>query len=169
MLTFVDACTFALTRTHTCHNDPKVKVIGSVPLRNVAPSKSLISLLPIHQIGFGSQEPRRPRFSFFHLHNVKEQTPEPGGTRRRWKHRLPNFGNRRVLPVARQHLCPFLILAETAAPQGVPHQRWAGYMADLLRCQHPKMTKPTFSSVGPIRGHFPGPQRCRSPVRAVLK
>ena len=46
------------------------RVIGSVPLRENVPSKSVSSDLTIRP-----QEPRRPRFPFFHLHNVKERTP----------------------------------------------------------------------------------------------
>src|SRR5690606_8865300 len=40
--------------------------------------------------GFSSQEPRRPRFSFFNLHNVKEPTSLPNGLGRRRRTRSPH-------------------------------------------------------------------------------
>ena len=88
------------------------------------------------------QEPRRPRFPFFHLHNVKERTSgasfegdvsgsrasKISGTRRRF--RLPGSTS---------------ALSEIAAagPQSPRRSALAGYMADPFGCQHRKMTKPT--------------------------
>jgi hypothetical protein len=73
-------------------------------LRNV-PSKSVRPFPDCS--GSGPQEPRRPRFSFFHLHNVKELTPRSRVGETSVEAGLPNFGNRVLLPVARQPPCPF--------------------------------------------------------------
>jgi hypothetical protein len=45
----------------------------SVPLGNVHPSKVVVTSTGVNP-SFSSQEHRRPRFSFFNLHNVKELT-----------------------------------------------------------------------------------------------
>ena len=45
-------------------------------LRKRAPIESLLTSTGIAS-SFSSQEPRRPRFSFFYLHNVKELTIPP--------------------------------------------------------------------------------------------
>jgi hypothetical protein len=121
---------------------PEGCVIGSVPLRNVHPSKSIKTTPDLHPAG--PQEPRRPRFSFFHLHNVKELTSGPRLGVDVLEAELPHFENTRLLPVTRQHLCPFLISAIFAAPQSRSASAMAVYMAGLFCCQHPKMTKPTF-------------------------
>jgi hypothetical protein len=86
---------------------PEGCVIGSVPLRKRAPIE--VDLEP-HRICIRRvpQEPRRPRFSFFHLHNVKELTPgssfegDVGGS-----FRFRILANRTLSPVARQHRLPF--------------------------------------------------------------
>jgi hypothetical protein len=44
----------------------------------VHPSKVFLTSTGIAS-SFSSQEPRRPRFSFFYLHNVKELTRKPRG------------------------------------------------------------------------------------------
>jgi len=69
--------------------------------------------------------------------------------RRQRKQGFLIFGNRTVLPVSRQHLCPILktLGAATARPR---RSALAGYMAGHLGCQHPKMTKPTKNEV-PVR------------------
>src|SRR5690606_17447953 len=68
----VAECTFAFDEdTHLIYALRSAK--GSVPLRNVHPSKVLTTSTGIAS-SFSSQEPRRPRFSFFNLHNVKELT-----------------------------------------------------------------------------------------------
>ena len=72
-------------------------------LENVHPSKSF---RPASFSRTRPQEPRRPRFSFFHLHNVKEPTYSPqrrnvvGATLRILSE------NRTSYPVARQKPCP---------------------------------------------------------------
>jgi hypothetical protein len=78
----VDVCTFALCVLRRIDEDTHLsqrsedRRNGICTSRNV-PSKScnLDRIAP----AFGSQEPRRPRFSFFHLHAVKELTPVPKG------------------------------------------------------------------------------------------
>jgi hypothetical protein len=37
--------------------------------------KRTVELVVLPSLSTGPQEPRRPRFSFFHLHNFKELTP----------------------------------------------------------------------------------------------
>jgi len=87
------------------------RVIGSVPLLETCTHRSL--LRPCRNcFRVGPQEPRRPRFSFFHLHAVKELTSGPAGGRRPWKPGFLILGNSMVLPVARQHTCPFRKSAE---------------------------------------------------------
>jgi len=49
-------------------------------LRKRAPIESLLTSTGIAS-SFSSQEPRRPRFSFFHLHNFKELTSLPSRAR----------------------------------------------------------------------------------------
>ena len=49
-------------------------------LENVHPSKVFLTSTGIAS-SFSSQEPRRPRFSFFHLHNFKELTSLPSRAR----------------------------------------------------------------------------------------
>jgi hypothetical protein len=111
-------------------------------LENVHPSKSIKTKPDLHPAG--SQEPRRPRFSFFHLHNVKELTSDPVAGATSWKRSFHISRDTRLLPVTRQHLCPFLISAVVAAPQSRSASAMAVYMAGHFHCQHPKMTKSTF-------------------------
>jgi hypothetical protein len=87
------------------------------------------------------QEPRRPRFPFFHLHNVKEQTlgasfeGSVGGSGGAdfWVQKFASgypaayLPFQKSLPPGRKAVC----ISE------------AGYMADPFGCQHQKMTKPT--------------------------
>src|SRR5690606_7610630 len=49
-------------------------------LENVHPSKVFVTSTGVNP-SFSSQEPRRPRFSFFYLHNVKELTSLPSRAR----------------------------------------------------------------------------------------
>ena len=44
------------------------------------------------------QEPRRPRFSFFSLHNVKEPTQDPRGPSRRTGAKLPRYKAQTPIP-----------------------------------------------------------------------
>src|SRR4051812_23492285 len=62
--------------------------------------------------------------------------------------RLLIFGNRILLPVPRQHICPI----RKSLPPGRKAVciSEAGYMADGFCCQHPKMTKPTKNET-PVR------------------
>jgi hypothetical protein len=60
------------------HYSQQTKVCESnlFSLRKRAPIESLLTSTGIAS-SFSSQEPRRPRFSFFYLHNVKELTIPP--------------------------------------------------------------------------------------------
>jgi len=51
-------------------NKPKFIGNGMYLLR-----KRTVDLVVLSSLSTGPQEPRRPRFSFFNLHNVKELTP----------------------------------------------------------------------------------------------
>ena len=84
----------------------------------------------------GSQEPRRPRFSFFHLHNFKELTSGPAAGRRRWKQCFRILANRTFSPVARQQVCPFRIV-EQWEQQVLGVVNVAGCIRDVSVCQHP--------------------------------
>ena len=79
------------------------------------------------------------------------QRADPGSLfrgQRQWKPGFLIFGNRKVLPVARQHLCHSLNSPSTSAPQRFVISE-AGYRGGRFCCQHPKMTKPTKSD-GPV-------------------
>ena len=70
--------------------------------------------------------------------------------RRRRKQSFLNFGNKTLLPVARQQLCPFRNRHRRAARPFVSNE--AGYRGGRFCCQHPKMTKPTkFKTIGSAR------------------
>ena len=59
---------------------------------------------------------------------------------------LPNFADKTLTPVSRQHLCPFEISAPQPSPAGRDRSKaMAVYMAGSFYCQHPSMTKSTFS------------------------
>jgi hypothetical protein len=73
---------------HVCMIDEKTTQISKPPKRS-RPKSSLRKRAPIESLltstgiasSFSSQEPRRPRFSFFHLHNFKELTSLPSRAR----------------------------------------------------------------------------------------
>ena len=100
----------------------------------------------------GPQEPRRPRFPFFHLHNVKEQTLGPLARAASSEAGLPEIWEQE-----RASGCPAepLPYPETphAAAAGPRRSALAGYMVGPLGCQQQKMTKPTKTD----RTHFPLP------------
>jgi len=89
---------------------------GCVPQRNVPSTVVLPRLSP------RPQEPRRPRFPFFYINCVKEQTP-PGGVFGAF---APNFGDSDLLPVARQPICPFWSVA-FAPRRGRRQQQRGGF------------------------------------------
>ena len=67
--------------SHCPQQQPKSLREQSVfSLENVHPSKVFLTSTGIAS-SFSSQEPRRPRFSFFHLHNFKELTSLPSRAR----------------------------------------------------------------------------------------
>jgi hypothetical protein len=77
-------------------------------LRKRAPIEVFLTSTGIAS-SFSSQEPRRPRFSFFYLHNVKELTSLPSRARTSSEADASIFlsRNRTSYPVARQIVCPF--------------------------------------------------------------
>lgn len=153
-------------RMHVCIDEdthlslhPEGCVIGSVPLGNVHPSKSIKTRPDLHPAG--SQEPRRPRFSFFHLHNVKELTSDPGFRATSWKRSFHISGNTRPLPVTRQHLCPFLISAIFAAPQSRSASAMGGLYGGSFSLSTPQNDKIDIFQkrrpgrlLGPPQGHI---------------
>src|SRR5690606_36992200 len=106
-------------------------------LRKRAPIEVFLTSAGIAS-GFSSQEPRRPRFSFFHLHNVKELTSLPSRTRTSWEASLPNS--------YREHDLLFRLPGRSSALSESVEQ-WerlalgvvnvAGCIRDRLVCQHP--------------------------------
>ena len=70
-----------MTRTHTTLSTNKSQCESNMfSLRKRAPIESLLTSAGIAS-SFSSQEPRRPRFSFFYLHNFKELTSLPSRAR----------------------------------------------------------------------------------------
>ncbi|WEK04678.1 MAG: hypothetical protein P0Y65_21300 [Candidatus Devosia phytovorans] len=66
-----------MTRTHTILSTGRSQARTICFLsENVHPSKVFSTSTGVNP-SFSSQEPRRPRFSFFYLHNVKELTIPP--------------------------------------------------------------------------------------------
>lgn len=84
------------------------------------------------------QEPRRPRFPFFHLHAVKEPTSCPSRARRRWKHQLPNSRREQDFisgcPAAS---LPFQKNADSGSESRSTSSALAGCSRGSLACQHP--------------------------------
>jgi hypothetical protein len=89
----------------------------------------------------GPQEPRRPRFPFFHLHNVKERTLGASFEGSVMEAVLPNFWEQNFASGSPAAYLPY----QKSLPPGRKAVciSEAGYMADGFCCQHPKMTKPT--------------------------
>ncbi len=83
-----------------------------------------------------SQEPRRPRFSFFYLHNVKELTSGPGAGRRRWKQSFRILANRAFVRFPGTRPCPFRI-ADQWERVSLGVVSVAGFKPDISVCQHP--------------------------------
>ena len=102
-----------------------------------APSKS-IKTAPGPRARLGSQEPRRPRFSFFHLHNVKELTipPSPasiviGSNASRI------LQEKTLLLVAQQISLPLRKIVNSGSETRSASSTWPGYTQHLIQCQHP--------------------------------
>jgi hypothetical protein len=75
-------------------------------LRKRAPIESLFNFHQILRPSFRSQEPRRPRFSFFYLHNVKELTQKTSRPQRHMKaSAFRNLAQNNLSPVARKPVC----------------------------------------------------------------
>ena len=102
------------------------RVIGSVPLRENVPSKS------VRPISRSDRKNLAVHVSLSSIFTMSKSGPqEPLSRKASVKQELLNFGNRRVLPVARQHLCHSLNFA-AGGPQGRRHQRGGLYAGTLL-------------------------------------
>ena len=144
----IDVCTFCacflrrkLTRTHTCHlRSRRTASEWYVPLEKTYRRCCRFLTYTGFASGFGPQEPRRPRFPFFHLHNVKELTSGPVAGRRRWKRCFLILRDKELIPVARQHLCPFKIsaISETGAAGRLGLKRWRCIWPGLFAVNTPK-------------------------------
>ena len=105
-------------------------------LRKRAPIESLLTSTGIAS-SFSSQEPRRPRFSFFHLHNVKELTSKScsaGSTSVRATALKTGEQNPVRFPGARP--CP-VRNAEQWERNSLGVVSVAGCRPDISVCQHP--------------------------------
>src|SRR5690606_1671399 len=93
------------------------RVIGSVPLRNV-PSKS------VRPISRSDRKNLAVHVSLSSIFTMSKSRPrDPLSRATSWKQGFLIFGNRRVLPVTRQRLCPILKTLPRR-PQGHVVQRW---------------------------------------------
>lgn len=106
-------------------------------LRNVHPSKSF-NFHQASQPSFSSQEPRRPRFSFFNLHNVKEPTSLPKRARTSSENSVSTFfeGTRSLIRLPGRSSA----LSEAADQwerQALASSTFAGCTRDVSVCQHP--------------------------------
>jgi hypothetical protein len=82
--------------------------------------------------------------SIFTMSKSRPRVPSQGSTS--VEAELPNFADKTLTPVSRQHLCPFEISAPQPSPAGRDRSKaMAVYMAGSFGCQHPSMTKSTFS------------------------
>jgi len=137
----VDASTFCLTRTHTCHCKPEGLCDWCIPLRENVPSKS------IRSISRSNRKNLAVHVSLSSIFTMSKSGPrEPLSRATSWKQSFLIFGNRILLPVTRQQLCPFRNSLDRRAARPFVISE-AGYRADPFRCQHSKMTKPTKSEI----------------------
>ena len=105
-------------------------------IRKRAPIESLSTSTGVNP-SFRSQEPRRPRFSFFCLHNVNELTqPKLRHERTNAPQKKP-AENRSSPPVARQPPCPVKKNANQWEPNKLASSTFSGYMKATNDCQHP--------------------------------
>ena len=125
-----------LTRTHTCHL-PLLQGCDWLCTSEKTYRRSLFDLLPSFWLGFSPQEPRRPRFSFFHLHAVKELTLDPCGHQRHRKPRLPEFWGQNVASGCPAASLPFRYCAEQWERSSLGVVNVAGCSRDVSVCQHP--------------------------------
>jgi hypothetical protein len=129
----------------------EVRVIGSVPLEKTY-RRSL-------SVQSHDQTARTSPSTFPFLPSSQCQRADPLGrvAKTSVEAELPNFWEQEVLsglPGSTSALSGFRFVA---ARRRRLHQRWAGYMAGHLGCQHPKMTKSTFLEEGPETGALSPP------------
>jgi hypothetical protein len=82
------------------------------------------------------QEPRRPRFSFFYLHNVKKLTSNPRGPNVVGAIAPNPAENRSLHPVARRNIRP-VRKPSTVGATGSASSTLAGYRQHTEVCQYP--------------------------------
>ena len=131
----VAECTFAFDEdTHQSRNF--LRILKSVPQKR-APIE-VFTTAPRTNPRCRPQEPRRPRFSFFNLHNVKELTQCPKGySVGESKALVISLENRILLPVARQYLCPKRIRRSVGGAGARRVVNEGGYMGGSFPRQHP--------------------------------
>ena len=140
-------------------------------LRKRAPIEVFLTSTGIAS-SFSSQEPRRPRFSFFYLHNVKELTipPSPasiviGSNASRI------LQEKTLLLVAQQISLPLRKIVNSGSETRSASSTWPGYTQHLIQCQHPIFVSSAArnsSQPAPIRkpetqNSFFASVACRSP------
>ena len=125
-----------MTRTHTALSNRSCEN-NLFSLRKRAPIESLLTSAGIAS-SFSSQEPRRPRFSFFHLHNFKELTSLPSRARTSLEALASTFfqgtGLHFRLPGRSSALSEN---AEQWERSSLDVVNVAGCSRDRLACQHP--------------------------------
>ena len=123
--------------SHCSQHQPKLSENNLFSLRKRAPIESLLTSTGIAS-SFSSQEPRRPRFSFFHLHNFKELTSLPSRARTSLEALASTFFQGTEL---------FFRLPGRSSALSENAEQWerssldvvnvAGCSRDRLACQHP--------------------------------
>lgn len=157
----VDASTFCLTRTHTFHCDPKIRVFG-VYLLEKTYRRSLF-------VQSHDRTARTSPSTFPFLPSSQCQRADPGYLFRERRHgssRFLIFGNRMFTSGCPAAHLPFQ-RSSPPRPAGPFVSNEAGYRGGRFCCQHPKMTKPTKSEIiGPAfkkprrAGPFFPPRQC---------
>ena len=127
--------------SHYSQHQPKsARKYYAFSLENVHPSKVFVTSTGVNS-SFRSQEPRRPRFSFFYLHNVKERTITPSPAA------IVSESIKLSYSFETEHKalagCPAdqSALFENAS-SGIASQQstsltWPGYIQHRFQCQHP--------------------------------
>ena len=134
------------------------RVIGSVPLEKTY-RRSLF-----HPISRPNRKNLAVHVSLSSIFTMSKSGPwEPLSRAASWKRCFLIFGNRILLPVPRQHICPI----RKSLPPGRKAVciSEAGYMADGFCCQHPKMTKPTKNETPILSSKIPSRAGAFLPAR----
>ena len=95
----IDEKTTQISKPAKASRDLKSSLRKRAPIESLSTSTGIAS-------SFSSQEPRRPRFSFFLSSQCQRADPNLTRGKRRVEASLPNLKNRSSPPVARQPPCP---------------------------------------------------------------